>query len=99
MFFNKKKRIKALEHEVKILTEEVAHLNDAERRSMIEFATVGTWNRRLERCMASLLDEFRELREKVAELSRKNISDTTLEEDEAPTPAQVLDEYLNGVGE
>lgn len=36
------------------------------------------------------------LEEKVEELSKKTISQKTLEEDTPPPPSQILDEWLNG---
>lgn len=39
------------------------------------------------------------LEEKVAQLSKKTISQTTTKTDEPPTPTQVLDEWLNGKDE
>ena len=36
------------------------------------------------------------LEKAVAELSKKTISKTTTEQDEPPTPTQILDEWFNG---
>ena len=44
----------------------------------------------------SLRERVETLEKAVAELSKKTISKTTTEEEEPPTPTQILDEWFNG---
>lgn len=44
----------------------------------------------------SLRERVATLEKAVSELSKKTISKTTTEQDEPPTPAQILDEWFNG---
>lgn len=44
----------------------------------------------------SLRERVATLEKAVAELSKKTISKTTTEQDEPPTPTQILDEWFNG---
>ena len=44
----------------------------------------------------SLRERVATLEKAVAELSKKTISKTTTEEEEPPTPTQILDEWFNG---
>jgi polyhydroxyalkanoate synthesis regulator phasin len=99
MFFSNKKRIRELEGEVEILTEEVKHLNDEARRNIITLETLENRIKTLESLGVVQIARYKELKEKVEELSKKKISDTTLEDEDSPSPAQILDEYLNGVDE
>lgn len=43
-----------------------------------------------------LEDKTAALEAKVEELSKKTISQKTLQEDESPSPSQILNEWLNG---
>jgi polyhydroxyalkanoate synthesis regulator phasin len=99
MFFSNTKRIRELEGEVEILTEEVKHLNDEARRNIITLETLENRIKTLESLGVVQIARYKELKEKVEELSKKKISDTTLEDEDSPSPAQILDEYLNGVDE
>lgn len=44
----------------------------------------------------SLRERVATLEKAVTELSKKTISKTTTEQDEPPTPTQILDEWFNG---
>lgn len=44
----------------------------------------------------SLSERVATLEKAVAELSKKTISQTTTEQEEPPTPTQILDEWFNG---
>ncbi len=44
----------------------------------------------------SLRERVATLEKAVSELSKKTISKTTTEQDEPPTPTQILDEWFNG---
>lgn len=44
----------------------------------------------------SLRERVATLEKAVAELSKKTISKTTTEQEEPPTPTQILDEWFNG---
>lgn len=44
----------------------------------------------------SLRESVATLEKAVAELSKKTISQTTTEQEEPPTPTQILDEWFNG---
>ena len=98
MFF-RRRRLKKLECEVEILAEEVNRLADEGRRSIISVTALENSVKRLERVTVDLIRKTRELETKVEELSKKKISETTTEEEEAVPMSQILDEFLNGVDE